>query len=140
VSAAFTLGDVFLSMLYFFGLFLVVSLIVGVIFDVFRSPDLSGWGKAAWTLLVLVLPLVGVLIYVVARGEKMRERAARDAEANERAFSAQASTSSSAADEVAKLADLRAQGAITDDEYARLKADALLRIGPGDGRAATPVA
>jgi ABC-type multidrug transport system fused ATPase/permease subunit len=131
VLADFSLGDAFLSVLWFCGLLLWISLAVTVFFDIFRSHDLSGWGKAFWVLFIIILPLLGVLIYLIARGGKMHERAARDAQQQEAAFrqyvqeaSAEGGGSGSAA-ELQRAATLRERGVITQEEFERLKIKAL---------------
>ena len=84
--ATFTFGDALLTGLEFALLFMWIWIAIGVILDIFRSQDLSGWGKAAWVLLILILPFLGVLIYLIARGHNMHERAASDAKAQDAAF------------------------------------------------------
>ena len=78
--------DIFLSVLYFFGLVLWIMLMFWIITDIFRSRDLSGWEKAAWLVGVIVLPLVGILIYLIARGGSMHERQEAQARAQDAAF------------------------------------------------------
>ena len=101
-----------------------------VFIDIFRSHDLSGWAKALWFLFVLFIPLVGVLVYLIARGGSMHERAVRQAQqhdAETRAYIQQAAASSpaSTADQLAKLADLRDRGVISAAEFDREKAKIL---------------
>lgn len=99
-----------------------------VIFDIFRSKDLSGWGKAGWFLLVVILPLLGTLIYVIARGDGMQERNYRDAKVQQDAmddYIRQTAGTNSVADELSKLSDLRDSGAISDEEYAAQKSKLL---------------
>jgi uncharacterized membrane protein YcjF (UPF0283 family) len=136
--------DIFLSILYFFGWVLWLMLMFWIITDIFRSDDLSGWAKAAWLFGVIILPLVGILIYLIARGGSMRERQEARARAQDAAFrdyvrqaaatdttasaaSAGATApagnggSSTASDELAKLASLHQRGVLNDDEFARAK-------------------
>ena len=68
VAAEFQVGQVLWSMFWFFLFVLWIWLVIMVFIDIFRSPDLSGWGKAGWSILVLIVPLLGVLIYLIARG------------------------------------------------------------------------
>jgi cbb3-type cytochrome oxidase subunit 3 len=101
-----------------------------VFIDIFRSHDLSGWAKALWFLFVLFIPLIGVLVYLIARGGKMHEQAAQQArqqDAEARAYIQQAAASSPAStpDQLAKLADLRDRGVITAAEFEREKAKVL---------------
>ena len=79
LAAEWGTGQVFLSMLYFFLFFIWIWLLIVVFADIFRSHDLSGWAKAAWTIFVIVLPYLGVFVYLIARGHKMSEHAAEDA-------------------------------------------------------------
>ena len=128
--AEFGTGQVFLSMLYFFLFFIWLWLLIVVFGDIFRSRDLSGWAKALWLVFVIVLPYLGVFVYLIARGKSMSEHAAQAAQAQDAAArqyiqSAVGANGTSAADELAKLADLNAKGVIDDAEFARLKAKAL---------------
>lgn len=75
LAAEFGTGQVFLSMLYFFLFFILIWLVIAIFADIFRSPDLSGWAKALWVLFVIVLPFLGVLTYLIVRGNKMRDYA-----------------------------------------------------------------
>jgi hypothetical protein len=78
-AAQFGTGQVFLSMLWFFLFFIWIWLLIVVFADIFRSHDLGGWGKALWTIFVIVLPYLGVFVYLIARGGKMADRAAESA-------------------------------------------------------------
>jgi hypothetical protein len=102
--------------------------LITIFIDLFRSHDLSGWAKALWFLFILILPLIGVLVYLIARGGKMHERQVRDAKVQEREFRQyvqEAAGSQSPADQLAKLADLRDRGVITAEEFDREKAKIL---------------
>ena len=126
IASSFTLGDALLTVLEFALLFLWIWIAIGVIFDVFRSTDLSGWGKAAWLLLIVIIPLFGVLIYLIARGHKMSEHALDQAQEQDAMFRSYVrSAASSPADDIAKLDDLRSRGVISDEEFERAKAKAL---------------
>ncbi len=70
----YPLGGIFLSMLYFFCFFIWIYLLIIVFMDIFRSHDLSGWLKALWCIFIIVLPILGILIYLIARGGKMPVR------------------------------------------------------------------
>ena len=121
LNVFWTILEVFLWIAWFW-------LLITIVIDIFRSRDLSGWAKALWLLFVLVIPLIGVLVYVIARGGKMHERAERQAELQNEAFRSyvqQAATPTSPADQLEKLADLRDHGAITEDEFTREKAKVL---------------
>jgi hypothetical protein len=124
----FPLLAMFWTMIFFFLWVAWILLLFKVIIDIFRSKDLGGGGKAFWALFVIVIPWLGVLVYLIARGTSMTERDVADAVAQEEAVQAyirQAAGSPSPADELAKLAALHAQGAITDSEYAQQKAKLL---------------
>jgi hypothetical protein len=85
-ASTYPLANTFWTILYFFALFLWLMILYRVIWDVFRSHDLGGWGKAAWLLLILIFPFLGVFVYVVARGGSMHERDVRVAQAQDHAL------------------------------------------------------
>jgi Short C-terminal domain/Phospholipase_D-nuclease N-terminal len=122
-------GDVFLSMLWFFLFFIWIWLLISVFGDIFRSDDLSGWGKALWTIFVIVLPYLGVFVYLIARGKEMGEHRIRDAAAQEQQMRSYvqsvAGSSGSAAAEIERLAELNKNGTITDAEFQQAKAKLL---------------
>jgi membrane protein implicated in regulation of membrane protease activity len=116
-----TIFEIFLWVIWFW-------ILITVFIDIFRSQDLSGWGKALWFVFVLFIPLIGVLVYLIARGGKMHERAAKDAQQQDEAFRSyvqQAAGEGNSADQLAKLADLRDRGVITAQEFDREKAKIL---------------
>jgi ABC-type multidrug transport system fused ATPase/permease subunit len=121
VGSDFGTGQVFLSMLWFFLFFIWIWLLIVVFSDIFRSHDLSGWAKAIWVIFVIVVPYLGVLVYLIARGHKMGEHAMAAAQAQDQAqreyIRSAAGQSSSTADELARLADLKAAGTISDAEF-----------------------
>lgn len=118
-----TLGNILWSMFVFFFWFMAITLFVMCFADIFRRRDLSGLAKACWTILIFILPLIGVLIYLIAR-PKMTQQ---DREELERAQEAQRRMSGySPADEVAKLAKLHDSGTLSDQEYEEMKRRALL--------------
>jgi hypothetical protein len=127
VAAEWGSGQVFWSMLWFFLFFIWIWLLITVFADLFRSHDLSGWAKAAWCIFVILLPYLGVFVYLIARGHKMAEHAAQAAQQQDAALRqyVQQAAATSPADELEKLAALKANGTIDDAEYARLKAKAL---------------
>jgi len=123
-------GDVFLSMLWFFLFFIWIWLLISVFGDIFRSRDMGGWGKALWTIFVIVLPYLGVFVYLIARGNKMGEHAIEDAARKEEQMrsyvqSVSGSSTSSTATEIAHLAELKAAGTITEAEFQQAKAKLL---------------
>ena len=125
----FDVLDVFWSMLWFFLFFIWIWLLISVFGDIFRSDDLSGWNKAFWTIFVIVVPYLGVFVYLIARGHKMGEHATRDAARREDQMRSYvqdvAGSSTSPAAEIEKLAQLQQQGAITDEEFRQAKAKLL---------------
>ena len=129
-SSSYPLLNLFWTMLEFFVWVIWIWLLIWVFIDIFRSRDLSGWAKALWFLFVLLIPLIGVLVYLIARGGSMHERAAQQAKQEDeetRRYIQQAAASSpaSTADQLAKLADLRDRGVITEQEFEREKAKVL---------------
>ena len=121
LGAFWTILEIFLWVLW-------IWILIYVFIDIFRSHDLSGWGKALWFLFVLFIPLIGVLVYLIARGGKMQERAMQDARQQDKEFRAyvqDAAGSGSSADQLAKLADLRDRGVISPEEFEREKAKVL---------------
>ncbi len=103
-------------------------ILITIIIDLFRSHDLSGWAKALWFIFILFLPMIGVLVYLIARGGKMHEHAVRQAQRQEaelRSYVQQAASPQSSADQLARLADLRDRGVITAAEFDREKAKIL---------------
>ncbi len=126
LAYTYPLLSLFFTMLIFAGFFIWIWLLVVVFADIFRSHDMGGFAKALWVLLVIFLPLVGVLIYLIARGSKMQERTARDTQEEQQTFDSYvkgvASSDGSAADQLAKLAKLRDQGVISDAEFQTQKA------------------
>ena len=130
VASSYPLLDAFLTMLWIFLFIIWIWLLIMVFSDIFRSRDLSGWGKALWVIGIIILPWLGVLIYLIARGGKMHERQIQAAQAQQEAFrqyvqETATSSSSSTADQLAKLADLRDKGVITPAEFEAEKAKAL---------------
>ncbi|MFE2109079.1 SHOCT domain-containing protein [Kitasatospora sp. NPDC059463] len=127
-----TMLELFLWILWFFLLFKIIT-------DIFRSQDMGGWAKAGWLILVILLPLIGVLVYVIARGRSMGERDIAQAQKADAAFKAYIRDAAGSApgegaagegagapgrshvDDLAKLADLKAGGAISEEEYQKAK-------------------
>ena len=120
------LMDLFWTILWFFMFFIWIWLLIGIFGDIFRSDDLGGWGKALWTLFVIITPFLGVLVYLIARGNSMAERAMKQAAAQEKAMrqyvQEAAASGGSTADELEKLAALRDKGVLTSEEFNAQKA------------------
>ena len=121
LGAFWTILEIFLWVLW-------IWILIYVFIDIFRSHDLSGWAKALWFIFVLFIPLIGVLVYLIARGGSMQERAqqqARQQDKEFRAFVQDAAGSGNTADQLTKLAELRDRGVITAEEFEREKAKVL---------------
>jgi len=121
LGAFWTIFEIFLWVIW-------IWILIYVFIDIFRSHDLSGWAKALWFLFVLLIPLIGVLVYLIARGGKMHEHAVQEAQQQDEAarrYIQQAAGAPNTADQLAKLADLRDRGVITADEFEREKAKLL---------------
>ena len=123
----FGVGQVLWSMFWFFLFFMWIWLVITVFADIIRSKDLSGVAKAIWTVFIIFLPYLGVFVYLIARGQKMGENAMERAQEQDAAMRAyiQDAAGGGTADELAKLADLHANGTLSDEEYAQAKAKAL---------------
>ena len=128
VLADFGSGQFLWSMIWFTLFFIWIWLLFIVFGDIFRSKDLSGVAKALWTIFVIIVPYLGVFIYVIARGGKMQEHAVQAAQAQDQAmrqYVQSVAPTGGSADEIQKLADLRAAGTITEEEFQAAKAKAL---------------
>jgi ABC-type multidrug transport system fused ATPase/permease subunit len=130
LASSYPVLDAFLTMLYFFLFIIWIWLLIMVFMDVFRSHDMGGWAKALWVIFIIILPFLGVFIYLIARGGKMHERAAQDAAQQQKAFDeyvrqAAGTPGASTADQLSKLSDLKSQGVLTDAEFEAQKAKIL---------------
>jgi hypothetical protein len=122
------LFDLFWAMLWFFIWIAWIWLLVSVLFDIFRSHDLGGWGKALWAIFVVLVPFLGVFLYLIVRGGDMHRRSLEAAKAQDAAmqeYVRSVAGSGSAADELDKLARLRDQGTIDEAEFQQMKAKVL---------------
>ena len=121
LGAFWTIFEIFLWVIW-------IWILIYVFIDIFRSRDLSGWAKALWFIFVLFIPLIGVLVYLIARGGEMQQRAQQQAQQQDqevRRYIQQTANEGNSADQLAKLADLRDRGVITADEFDREKAKVL---------------
>jgi hypothetical protein len=133
--AEFTLGAALLTVLEIFLFMAWIWVLITVIGDLFSDHTVSGWGKAAWTFALILVPFFGVFLYLIVRGGSMHERGVKrqaDAQQQLDAYIRQAAGSSSA-DELVKLAGLRDQGAITDVEFHQAKLKLLSGDSASDG-------
>jgi len=128
LAYTYPLLSIFWTMLEIFFFIIWIYLLFIVFVDIFRSNDIGGLAKALWVIFVIVLPYLGVFVYLIARGGKMHERAAAQAQQQQKAFDSyvqQAAGGSSTADQLSKLADLKEKGTITEAEFASEKAKLL---------------
>ncbi len=125
----YPLLDVFLTIFWFFAWGVWVFLVIWTVMLIFRRRDLSGWAKAGWVALVVLVPLLGVLAYLVARGGQLAdEQASGYGSGQDEAYRTYARSEKRGrhrADELTKLADLRDRGVITDEEFQRGKVQLL---------------
>jgi hypothetical protein len=127
-AAEFGTGQVFWSILWFALFFIWIYLVLTVFSDIMRSRDMGSVAKVIWSIFIIVLPYLGVFVYLIARGGGMTERAVReqqDAEEVYRELMASRTPPATTAADLAKLAELHDQGKLTDEEFAALKAKAL---------------
>ncbi len=126
LAAEFGTGQVFWSILWFFLFFVWIMLIFTIFGDIIRSDDMGGVAKAVWSIFIIFLPFLGIFAYLIVRGGSMGERQLKAAQKQEAAMQdyirTTASAGTSAADELAKLADLHSAGKLDDAEYAAAKA------------------
>jgi hypothetical protein len=129
-AADYPFLDVFWTMLIFFFWVIWIWILVTVLIDVFRRHDLSGWGKAAWALFMIVLPYLGVFIYLITQGKEMAERRAAEVRESQASFDSHVrdvagSGGAAPADQIAKAKELLDSGAIDQAEFDKLKQKAL---------------
>ena len=127
LAADYPLLNIIWTMLVFFGFFLWIMLIFRAFADLFGRHDVSGWGKAGWTILIVFLPLLGVCIYLISQGKGVAERELARAQKSQGEFDDYVKNvaGASPADDIAKAKSLLDSGAIDADEFAALKAKAL---------------
>ncbi|MEY9926796.1 preprotein translocase subunit YajC [Catenulispora sp. GP43] len=120
--------NAFWMIFWFFIWVMWLILLFRIIADIFTDRELSGWGKVGWTLLVLLLPFIGIFIYLIARGDRMAERAQTHAEKNQQAFddyirktAGSSDGQAGTVDQLARLADLKSSGVINDAEFEQAK-------------------
>ena len=126
IAADYPFMDVLWSMIIFFFWVIWIWIVITVLIDVFRRHDIGGFAKALWVIFVVILPWLGVLIYLIVEHDGMRERSVKQAQAQRDAFDDRVrEAEGGSADEIAKAKQLLDQGAITQDEFNALKAKAL---------------
>jgi Short C-terminal domain/Phospholipase_D-nuclease N-terminal len=126
IAADYPFLDVLWTMILFFCWVAWIWIVITVFIDVFRRDDIGGWAKAAWVVFVIVLPFLGVLVYLIAQHDGMRERSVEQAQAKQQAFDQYVrEAAGGSASEIAKAKELLDSGAITQEEFDKLKAKAL---------------
>ena len=127
-TTTYPILDIFWTMLQIFVFIIWIWLLIAIFSDIFRSHDMGGGAKALWFIFVLIIPVLGVLVYLIARGGSMHERAVAQAQRQQQAFDdyvRQTAGGSSQVDELAKLGDLKAKGVLSDAEFEAQKAKLL---------------
>jgi ABC-type multidrug transport system fused ATPase/permease subunit len=130
LAYTYPLLSIFWTMLEFFLFFVWIWLLIVIFMDIFRSHDMGGLAKALWVIFVIILPFLGVLVYLIARGGSMHERAAQQAAQQQKAFDqyvrqAAGTPGDTTADQLAKLSDLKQKGVLSDSEFEAQKAKLL---------------
>jgi Short C-terminal domain/Phospholipase_D-nuclease N-terminal len=126
IAADYPFLDILWTMILFFAWVAWIWIVITVLIDIFRRDDIGGWGKAGWVVFVIVLPFLGVLIYLIAQHDGMRERSMRRAEAQRTEFDQYVrETAGGSAAEIAKAKELLDAGTITQAEFDAIKAKAL---------------
>jgi len=127
IAADYPFMDVLWSMLIFFFWVIWIWIVITVLVDIFRRHDIGGWHKAVWVIFVVVLPWLGVLIYLIAQHDGMRERSLKQAQAQQQALDQYVRDQAGAGSvgEIAKAKELLDAGTITQEEFDKLKAKAL---------------
>ena len=126
IAADYPFLEILGSMILFFAWVAWFWVLISIISDLFRRHDISGWGKGAWMIFVIVVPFLGVLVYLIAQGSHMAERNAEQAKAAQAEFDSYVrETAGGSADEIAKAKDLLDKGAITQAEFDSIKQKAL---------------
>jgi putative oligomerization/nucleic acid binding protein/phospholipase D-like protein len=126
MAADYPFLDVLWSMIIFFFWVIWIWIVITVLIDIFRRDDIGGGSKALWVIFVVILPWLGVLVYLIAQHDGMRERSMRQAQEQKQQFDSYVrEAAGGSADQIAKAKDLLDSGVIDQDEFARLKAKAL---------------
>jgi hypothetical protein len=126
IAADYPFLDVFWTILIFFCWVIWIWIVITVLVDVFRRDDIGGWAKAAWVVFVIVLPFLGVLIYLIVQHDGMRERSTREARSQKAEFDQYVrDAAGGSAAEIAKAKELLDAGTITQQEFDAIKAKAL---------------
>ena len=126
IAADYPFLNILWTMIVFFAWVAWIWIAITVFIDIFRRDDISGWGKAAWVVFVIVVPFLGVLVYLIAQHDGMRDRSVKQAQDQQAAFDKYVrDASGGSAAEIAKAKELLDSGAISQDEFNRIKQKAL---------------
>ncbi|HEY1276006.1 MAG TPA: SHOCT domain-containing protein [Thermoleophilaceae bacterium] len=126
IAADYPFMDVLWSMIIFFFWVIWIWIVITVLIDVFRRRDIGGWVKAIWVVFVVILPWLGVLIYLIVEHDGMRERSVKQAQAQQQAMDDYVrQTAGGSAGEIAQAKELLDAGTITPQEFEQIKAKAL---------------
>lgn len=130
IAYSYPLVGIFLTMLYFFLFVIWIWILITVFIDILRSHDMGGWAKALWVIFIIILPFLGVFVYLIARGGKMQERRLYDVAQQKNDFDeyvreTAGSGGGDVASQLSQLADLKSKGVLTDDEFEAQKAKLL---------------
>ena len=126
IAADYPFLDVLWTIIIFFCWVIWIWIAITVLIDLFRRHDIGGWHKAVWVVFVIVAPFLGVLVYLIAQHDGMRERSVKQAQAQQQAFDSYVrDAAGGSAGEIAKAKELLDSGAITQEEFDKLKAKAL---------------
>ena len=127
-SYQYPLLDLFWTMFMIFAFIIWIWLLIYIFMDIFRSHDMGGAAKAAWIIFIIILPILGILVYLIARGKGMQERSIKQAQQEQQAFDdyvRETAAASDPADQIAKLSALKDKGTITQAEFDAQKAKLL---------------
>jgi Short C-terminal domain/Phospholipase_D-nuclease N-terminal len=126
IAADYPFLDIFWTMILFFAWLAWIWVVITVFIDLFRRDDIGGWGKALWVVFIIAIPFLGVLVYLIAQHDGMRDRTLEQAKAERRAFDAYVRDAASGpATEIAQAKELLDKNAITQEEFDALKAKAM---------------
>ncbi len=124
ILASYDLGDALLTTLAIFFFVIWIWIVITILMDIFRDHELSGWWKAVWGIFLIFIPFLTALVYLIARGSGMRERAIKEQADAKKHFDeyVRETAQTTPVDELHKLDQLRQSGGLTDEEYAKMKA------------------
>ena len=136
LAATFGVGQLVYAFLWFFLFLIEIYLAILVFADIFRSRDLKGWQKALYVILILVVPLIGILLYLIIRGDKMEQHAreaAEEVDRNFRQYVAMVARQPGLTDDLTTLVKLKDRGVIDEEEFTRLKQAIIDEVAPAAG-------